>query len=173
MKKTLVVVGHPNIENSIFNKAMVENIKDIKSVTVHYAKADINVEQEQKLFLEHDNIVFQYPYQWYGMPGMLKTYLDKVFSYGFAFGTDYKLANKKGMIAITTAGLKEYYQPDGLNKYTIEDLTKNMERTFEYTKMIPQKIFVIHGAKAEEFGGIKQDDFNKKLQEYRATIISL
>ena len=44
---------------------------------------DVKVEQEH--ILTADIITFVYPVWWTGMPALLKGYIDRVFSYGFAY----------------------------------------------------------------------------------------
>eukprot|EP00826_Nyctotherus_ovalis_P037318 TRINITY_DN3396_c0_g1_i1.p1 TRINITY_DN3396_c0_g1~~TRINITY_DN3396_c0_g1_i1.p1 ORF type:complete len:229 (+),score=56.43 TRINITY_DN3396_c0_g1_i1:97-687(+) len=46
-----------------------------------------DVEQEQKLIKWCDVIVFLFPLWWSGMPAILKGYIDRVFTYGFAYAT--------------------------------------------------------------------------------------
>ncbi len=35
-----------------------------------------------------DNIVFVFPIWWHNIPAMLKGYIDRVFNYGFAYGSN-------------------------------------------------------------------------------------
>lgn len=173
-EKKLLIVGHPNImgphieTKSFFNKAMLEKVKDLPNLEIHYLGESLDVLKEQALIMNYEKIMFQFPFMWYSVPAKLKNYFDKVLCYGFAFGTNYKLEGKKFMVAITTAGAEEYYKHGGFNKYTIEELLRPIERTFEYCKSIYCKPhFVIHGAKPFENGGISQEDFQKKLEEYK------
>ncbi|KAI8880249.1 flavoprotein [Backusella circina FSU 941] len=45
------------------------------------------VKQEQERILQYDAIAFAFPTYWWGMPAILKGYLDRVFNYKFAYGT--------------------------------------------------------------------------------------
>lgn len=171
MKKTLLIIGHYDISKSVFNKQMINAVQDLPNVKIHYIEDNFNVEEEQALLLQYDKIILQFPFLWYAAPARLKNWLDTVWSFGFAFGTNYKLEGKKGTIAITTAGAEEFYKHEGYNKYTIEELTRPFERTFEYCKMTYQKpCFVIHFAKPNI--GISQEELEKKLIEYKKFVQS-
>ncbi len=62
-------------------------IQNQKNITVNqlyeeYPDFKIDVAKEQKLLLEHDNIVFQFPLYWYSFPAIMKQWLDYGFSHG-------------------------------------------------------------------------------------------
>lgn len=126
--KTLVIVTHPNLEASRINKAWVEELKQHPDITVHqlyetYPDEVIDVEREQKLIEAHDRIVFQYPFYWYSSPPLLKKWFDHVLQYGWAYGPGGdKLQGKEIGAAISTYGTAQAYQPDGSNKFTLEQL---------------------------------------------------
>lgn len=46
------------------------------------------VKQEQQYISWADHIIFIYPIWWTGMPAIMKGYIDRVFSYGFAYRYD-------------------------------------------------------------------------------------
>lgn len=93
MSKTLVVVTHPNIEQSHVNKSWVEALKAHPELyTVHeiyklYPDGKIDVAAEQKLLESYDNIVLQFPMYWYSSPALLKQWQDDVLAYGWAYGS--------------------------------------------------------------------------------------
>lgn len=79
---------------------------------------DILAEQEH--IKKADILVFVHPIWWFGMPGILKGYVDRVFSYGFAYtmtdnGPKGLLTEKKVIILNTTGGLEKDYQQFGFN----------------------------------------------------------
>lgn len=74
---------------------------------------DIKAEQ-QKLLLS-DMLILQFPLWWWSYPAILKGWLDRVLSSGFAYGDGAELGRKKVMYSITTGGANnqeelEYYQ---------------------------------------------------------------
>ncbi|WP_415951701.1 NAD(P)H-dependent oxidoreductase [Streptomyces sp. KLOTTS4A1] len=93
---------------------------------------DVRAEQEKLLWADH--VIFQFPLWWYSMPAILKGWVDRVFTYRFAYGvgehSDVKygerygegtLAGKKAMLSVTIGGLESHYGPRGING-PIEDL---------------------------------------------------
>ena len=76
--KTLVVVTHPDIANSVVNKRWLEELRRYpERYTVHelhqaYPDWQIDVAQEQRLIEAHDNIVLQFPIFWFSSPPLLK-----------------------------------------------------------------------------------------------------
>lgn len=72
--------------------------------------ADIKAEQEA--VTKADILVFIHPIWWFGMPAILKGWIDRVFSYGFAYGHDSKgvrplLFGKKAVLVNTAGGEKK------------------------------------------------------------------
>ena len=80
----LIILGHPNIEQSVANKTIIENVQtnmpDIEIRNIHqlYPNYQINVQEEQAALLRHNLIVLQYPMYWFNMPAILKIWFDEV-----------------------------------------------------------------------------------------------
>lgn len=104
----LVVFAHPNPES--FGKAIKEviikasekrafntRVKDLYDEKFNpvlaasdfeaFRKGEIpsDIKKEQELVTWADIITFVYPVWWAGLPAILKGYIDRVFSYGFAY----------------------------------------------------------------------------------------
>lgn len=76
---------------------------------------------EQKLITEADLITFIYPLWWMGFPAILKGYLDRVLSYGFAYQNENNISvglleHKKIQQFITMGNSIEKYQQLGFDK---------------------------------------------------------
>lgn len=46
----------------------------------------VDVEAEQEKILAADAVILQFPLWWFGMPAILKGWVDRVFAYGLAYG---------------------------------------------------------------------------------------
>lgn len=131
--KTLVIVAHPNMEESKINKRFMEEIRKHPDVTIHelykeYPDEKINIEREQQLLLDHDRIVLQFPFYWYSTPSLLKKWEDMVLAYGWAYGPEGdKLNGKELVIATTTGGPEHAYVAGGYNKYSMSELLKPLQ----------------------------------------------
>jgi NAD(P)H dehydrogenase (quinone) len=93
---------------------------------------DVLAEQEKLLWA--DTIIFQFPLWWYTMPAILKGWVDRVFTYHFAYGvgehSDTKygerfgegtLAGRKALLSVTAGGPESHYAARGING-PIDDL---------------------------------------------------
>lgn len=154
--KVLVIVAHPDLEQSIVNKTWVEELKKHAKITVHelykqYPDEQIAIHREQKLCDEHDRIVWQFPFHWYSSPPLLKKWIDKVLTRGWAYGTDgTNLHNKDLILAVSTGSGEEKYQAGGRNHYSMSELLKPFQATSNLigTRYLPA--FVFNGAYTAE-----------------------
>jgi glutathione-regulated potassium-efflux system ancillary protein KefG len=150
--KIMVVMAHPNFEESRVNKRWMAELEKQGDITINnlnlkYPDEVIDKEAEQALLLEHDRIVFQYPWYWYNMPPLLRKWQDLVLEYGFAFGPGgTKLAGKDYVVAISVGGPEVSYQAGGYNTYTISEYLKPMQQTANLTGMKFLPAFKIHSA---------------------------
>lgn len=76
-----------------------------------------------------NKIVWQFPFSWYGLPGLMKKWLDEVFVHGFAHGSTAKLGGKKLILSFTTGAPEELYTVDSFFGHTIEEYLIPFETT--------------------------------------------
>lgn len=151
--KTLVIVIHPNIENSVINKRWIVELDkypekyDIHQLHEVYPNEKIDVLKEQKLIEQYEKIVFQFPFYWFNCPPLFKKWLDEVLTYGWAYGSKsgYKVSEKKIALAISVGIDEHEYSPTGKYQYTLEQLTTPFELTFDYIKADYQPFFAYYG----------------------------
>ena len=79
-----------------------------------------DVRAEQAKVAAADLVLFHFPVWWFGMPAMLKGWVDRVFSRGFAYsaGRKYERGHFKGkraMLCISTGTASTLYEPDGID----------------------------------------------------------
>lgn len=149
--KTIVILAHPNIEHSRINKAQIEALKNshpeiyIHNIYQAYADGKIDVTAEQNLLIQYDRIIFQYPFQWYNMPPLLKQWLDEVLVMGWAYGNGGdNMKDKEIGFSVSTAGLEEVYTDTVFG--TVGDLLKPMESTIKFIGAKYISYHVFHGA---------------------------
>lgn len=81
MKNILIVSGHTDLNDSVANKTILEEIeKKLPNVEISYLDKlypdyKINVKDEQEKLLKADIIVLQYPVFWYSMPSLLECWM--------------------------------------------------------------------------------------------------
>jgi len=139
----LILFAHPNPESfggtlceklrafseSKGNKVVVRNLyaisfdpvlsaKDLSSLA--QAKVPADIAQEHAYIKEADHITLLYPVWWGGMPAILKGYIDRVFSNGFAYEAKGEevialLTGKKSSVICTTGATDEEYEQSGIH----------------------------------------------------------
>ncbi|WP_078382478.1 NAD(P)H-dependent oxidoreductase [Sutcliffiella halmapala] len=149
--KTLVLVAHPNLQESKVNRIWKERLQQEPNITVHdlyeaYPTGVIDVEREQQLLLQHDRIVYQFPFYWYSTPSLLKKWQDEVYLYGFAYGTGNQLRGKEFVLAISAGKAEDSYRPDGTSLYTMEQLLLPLKATVTLTELDYLPPFILYGA---------------------------
>jgi len=85
----------------------------------------VDVRAEQAKLLEADAVVFQFPLWWFGMPAIMKGWIERVYAYGLAYGYrdagnryrygDGALRGKRAMLSVTLGGPAADYGPRGIN----------------------------------------------------------
>lgn len=152
--KTLIIVTHPNLEQSKINKRWIKELnKYPEKYIIHdlhkaYPDWNIDVEYEHQLLESVDKVVLQFPFFWFNCPPLLKKWLDDVLNHGWAYGKEsgYKLEGKKVSLAVS-AGIKdEDYQTNGRYKYTLEQLTSPFEISFLYVKADYRPLYAFYAA---------------------------
>jgi len=79
-----------------------------------------DVELEQAKVERADLVIFQFPMWWFSMPAILKGWVDRVFSRGFAYSSGRKyetghLKGKRAMLSLTTGTASSLYEPNGID----------------------------------------------------------
>lgn len=141
--KHLIVYAHPNPKS--FNHAILETtvnsleskghevvVRDLYALNfnpvlqgsdfeaLQAGKTPVDIKQEHGYISNAEVITLIYPIWWTGIPAILKGYIDRVFSYGFAYKYSEEgipiglLAGKKGFIINTQGTPAEYYDSTGM-----------------------------------------------------------
>lgn len=97
----------------------VLSLEDIRGQRMGKVSDEVKTEQDYISWAEH--ITFIYPIWWTGMPSIIKGYIDRVFSYGFAYRYDQGiqkglLAGKQTVIINTHGKSHEEYEHIGMDK---------------------------------------------------------
>lgn len=97
----------------------VLSLDDMQGQRMGKVSDDVKAEQEYISWAEQ--ITFIYPIWWTGLPAMMKGYIDRVFSYGFAYRYDQGiqkglLKGKKTVIINTHGKSYEEYEKTGMDK---------------------------------------------------------
>lgn len=142
--KNLIIYAHPNPAslNHFFKQTVLESLeksgeevilRDLNEINFNpvlsledmngqrMGKVSEDVQTEQDFITWADRIIFIYPIWWTGMPAIMKGYIDRVLSYGFAYrydqGVQKGLLSDKSTIIINSHGKSNAeYAESGLDK---------------------------------------------------------
>ncbi len=122
-KQILIIQAHDDMQISRINKRFSKEIENLDNVEIRDLKAlypdyKINMEAEQEAIRKADKIVFQFPMFWFNAPSILKEWIDKVYTIGFAFDVTKEgyerreLDGKEFMLAVSMGGHEAAYSGD-------------------------------------------------------------
>ncbi|KOY75784.1 uncharacterized protein RZ71_02050 [Apilactobacillus kunkeei] len=167
--KTLVLVSHPEYDNSMteaFLKQCQSDIENVDWVVLDNIQTDFSFdkEQEQQRLAQYDRILFQFPMYWYSAPALMKKYEDDVFTKNFIAYEQEGVLKGKEMGIITTLGdpIKDY-QVGGREGFSISELLKPYQAIAQRGQMKFLKPFVI-----SQFAYMTDAQKQKLLIDYRS-----
>lgn len=170
MKNVVIVCGHPDLSASLANKTILDEISaqcpqvEVRKLCEFYPDYQFNIKAEQAALEKADIIIFQYPMNWYGVPGLLKLYIDKVMEHGWAYGSQGTALEGKIFIASLTTGVPDAgFTPEGFVGCTVEDLTFPIAKFAGMCKMDCKKILYSCGMMC--IPGVTTDEQKKNLVE--------
>lgn len=144
------------------NRALADVAEQVDGISYvdllrDYPRFDINADVEQQRLLDHDVVLFQFPFFWYSTPSIMKEWQDLVLEHGFAYGSGGdKLTGKRMLAAITAAGPDEAYSEGGYQHYPMRDFLRPLEQTARLCGMTFSAPYVLYGSlKAPQEGRIE------------------
>jgi glutathione-regulated potassium-efflux system ancillary protein KefF len=164
----LVLYAHPAAHLSRVNSRMVHAARGVPNVTVHdlygtYPDFDVDVPREQALMAGADLVVFQHPVQWFGMPSLMKEWIDTVLEHGWAFGQGgTALRGKDYLLVVTSGGPEVSSRPDGSPDDASAAFLPPFQQTAELCGMRWNAPLVFHGARHAD-----NDAVDAHVEKYR------
>jgi NAD(P)H dehydrogenase (quinone) len=132
--------------NAVISESDFETRVDLDHFKVAYEQTQAvengtqahDIQSEQAKVLWADLVIFQFPLWWFGMPAILKGWVDRVWARGFAYlaGRKYDtgmLAGRKALVCVTTGTSEDTYAPDGIDGAMIDHLWPIHNGVFRYT----------------------------------------
>ena len=135
MSKILVISGHPHLDRSNMNAAILESLEDkfngdileVRRLDELYPDFNIDAKAEQEALVDADIIVLQFPIYWYNVPSLLKKWIEDVLEYGFAYGSSgTALHGKKLLLSFTAGSGADVYHEK--MAHDLPDFTHDVER---------------------------------------------
>lgn len=184
--ETFTGVGEGKLNNSLIE--ITKEILEKKGYEVEITKIEngYDMVQEHQKLLNADIVYIQTPIYWFGIPGMFKSYIDRVLMVGYAdgstlsgdgrtrsdaskkYGSGGNLLNKKYMICSTWNSPKEAFNNkeqffDGLS---VDDVLMQIHKSYQFLGMqkVPSFTFFDIFKSADS---VKEqiEEFNKHIKE--------
>ncbi len=170
----LVLAAHPDLRLSRVNHALIDAASGLPHVQVRdlyalYPDYVIDVPAEQAAAARADLIVWLHPLHWYGMPPLMKLWLDEVLTVGWAYGPgEHALRGKDVWLVVSTGGQQSAYSPQGYNRYFFEAFMPPYEQTAALCGLRFLPPMVLHGAHhvRPEQVQAHADVWRERLQQY-------
>ncbi|WP_105956493.1 NAD(P)H-dependent oxidoreductase [Apilactobacillus quenuiae] len=166
--KTLVIVSHPEYDNSMtesFLNQCQNDIEEVDWLVLDHLENnyEFDVDEEQKRLVKYDRILFQFPMYWYSSPALLKKYEDDIFTRSFTYANeDGKLKDKELGIITTLGEPLKNYTVGGSEGFSINEILKPYQALAFKAGMKFIKPFTV-----DQFAYMTDDEKSKLLVDYR------
>ena len=154
----LVIVAHPAMEQSRVNSTLLRATEpllaqasvpgvEVRNLYRLYPDYLIDVAAEQAALARAKLVVWQHPIHWYGMPPLMKLWVDEVLAFGWAYGPGGTFLRGKDLwLVASTGGPQDSYRPDSYNRYFFDAFLPPYEQTAALCGMRFLAPMMLHGA---------------------------
>jgi glutathione-regulated potassium-efflux system ancillary protein KefF len=153
MAQTVVLVAHPQLAQSRVTRALMERAArlgpavDVRDLYALYPDYWIDVEAEQAALADARLIVWLHPLHWYGMPPLMKLWLDEVFAFGWAYGPGGDALHGRDLwLVVSTGGAEGSYRPQGYNRHFFDAFLPPYEQSAALCGLRWLPPLTLHGA---------------------------
>ncbi len=153
MASTLVLVAHPQMEQSRVAARLMRRAAglgpqvEVRDLYALYPDYWVDVAAEQAQLAPARLVVWLHPIHWYGMPPLMKLWLDEVAAFGWAYGPGGRALHGKDLWLVTsTGGPQASYAPGGYNRRAFDAFLPPYEQTAALCGMRWLPPLVLHGA---------------------------
>ena len=156
--EVLVIVAHPELDQSRANRRLLQAARAlqresppgrlaVRDLYALYPDYLIDIGVEQAALAAARLVVWQQPIHWYGMPPLLKLWLDDVLAFGWAYGPGgTALRGKDLWLVASTGGPEDSYRPESYNRYFFDAFMPPYEQTAALCGMRFLPPLLLHGA---------------------------
>ena len=169
MKKTLVLFAHPYLEHSNSNREIINFYERRQNYTFRdlyedYPDFHIAAFRERKRLLDYDRLIFHFPLIWFGLPPLLKLWIDEVFDLQWIKESSKKpLMGKEAYILTTVGGKENEFSRNGLYGFSIKEFLSPLITTLQINGITLKHIMAVYEAEVltkKEMIGYKQKFLN-------------
>lgn len=146
----LIIYAHPYPDKSKVNEVMLKQASNNPDVVIRslydlYPDFNIDVQAEQQALEQAELLVLQHPLYWYSCPPLLKLWIDKVFTQGWAYGKGATALKGESLLwAVTTGGEHDQFDMGDHPGFSV--LAHPLHATATYCQMRWLTPVTVHGA---------------------------
>lgn len=149
--KVIILLAHPNLEESRANRELVDTVKDMDNVFVYdlYGNDEwmFQADEWAQVLLDASALVFQFPFYWMSAPSMLKKWQEEVFT---SLSRTPSVVGKPLQVVTTTGSHLNSYRSGGKNHFTVDELLRPYQACALHSGMKWQTPIVICGMGSED-----------------------
>jgi glutathione-regulated potassium-efflux system ancillary protein KefF len=159
-QRVLVLYAHGAPHLSRVNRRMAEAARTVDGVILHdlyetYPDFYIDVAREQAQVAQAGTLVFLHPIQWYGMPALMKEWVDLVLPNGWENGPDGSaLKGKRYWLVASTGSAAGDYAAGARHGRPFGDYLAPFEQTAAVCGMRWIAPLILHAAHAVDAGAV-------------------
>lgn len=157
MSDILVLAAHPELQHSRVHRTLLAALRGreragpvrwtLRDLYALYPDYLIDGAAEQASLVAAKLVVWLHPFHWYGMPPLMKLWLDEVLAWGWAYGPGgHALVGKDLWLVVSTGGTEASYRPDGHNRHFVDAFWPPYQQTASLCGMRFLPPAVLHGA---------------------------
>lgn len=154
MSPVSILLAHPDLAQSRVTRALAQAVEaaaspllDLRDLYRLYPDYAIDLAQERRALAQSQMVVLLHPFHWYGMPALLKLWVDEVLKFGWAYGPGGEaLRGKTLWLVSSTGGKAESYSTAGHHGHGIETFLLPYQQIARLCGMQYRPPLLLHGA---------------------------
>lgn len=176
MSDILLLCAHPDLAGSHVTRSLLEAARkarreppqvEIRDLYALYPDYAIDVAAEQRALAAARLIIWLHPLHWYGMPALMKLWVDEVLAFGWAYGPGGTVLQGKDLwLLSSTGGSAESYSAQGHNEHTIEQFLLPYRQTARLCGMNWLPPLLLHGAHR-----VSEAELRQHVQRFAAALL--
>lgn len=160
--KTLIIVAHPQRNESVTQTFFRDSLANLDNVTWHPIEPQFDVKEERQLLISNDRIILQFPLYWYSAPALMKKWIDDVFGDTFALAPEFVMEDRELGLVVTTASAGDDFGAGKPEQFTMSEILRPFEAMAKKVKMKYLAPFVVH-----QFGYQTEEQHEQLLTDYQ------
>lgn len=178
MADILLLAAHPDLAHSHVTQQLLQAARaaghgpghlETRDLYALYPDYAIDSAAEQRALAQARLVIWLHPLHWYGMPALMKLWVDEVLAFGWAYGPGGQALRGKDLwLLSSTGGAAESYAPDGHNEHSLDAFLLPYAQTARLCGLRWLPPLVLHGAHRVDEATVQQHvrGFIGKLRSY-------